>query len=83
MNETEFLESIVSEYTSLLKSTHNKQVDRFDIDQIVRKLSRAHDWSDSGARAIISLANDYGSFMLRDALALAIALGKEDGELGF
>ena len=35
------------------------------------------------ARAIVSLANDYGAFMLRNALALAVVLDKEDGDLGF
>jgi len=80
MNETEILESIVHEYTLLLQSNRNELLDS---DQIVSKLSRSHDWSESGARAMVSLANDYGSFMLRNALAFAIALEKEDGELGF
>jgi hypothetical protein len=29
------------------------------------------------------LARDYGSFMLRNALAISLALDIEDGELGF
>ena len=47
------------------------------------ELSSRHDWTHQGAQAIISLANDYGTFMLRNALALAIALEQEDGDLGF
>jgi len=31
---------------------------------------------------IVTLANKYGAFMLRNALAVALALGKEDGDLG-
>jgi hypothetical protein len=29
------------------------------------------------------LAEDYGAFMLRNALAIAVVLGKEDGSAGF
>jgi len=46
-------------------------------------LAQDHDWSHEGARAIIDLANNYGSFMLKNALALSIVLGKEDGDLGY
>jgi hypothetical protein len=31
----------------------------------------------------VRLADDYGAFMLRNALAIAIVLGKEDGTQGF
>jgi hypothetical protein len=30
-----------------------------------------------------ALCDDYGSFMLRNALAISLALDIEDGELGF
>jgi len=53
-----------------------------DADHIARELCRSHDWTDSAARAVVSLANNYGSFILRNALALAIVLKKEDGDLG-
>jgi hypothetical protein len=54
-----------------------------NMNRLVPHLSRAHDWTEEGARAIVTLANEYGAFMLRNALALALALGKEDGDLGF
>ena len=39
---------------------------------------------DSGALShLLGLASAYGSFMLRNALAISLALGIEDGELGF
>lgn len=83
MNESELLESTVSEYRALLEPARNKVVGRVDKDRLIRELSRAHDWTDPGARAIVSLSTEYGVFMLRNALALAIILDKEDGDLGF
>jgi hypothetical protein len=83
MSEIELLESAVSEYRSLLASAIVDGTSRLDMDRLVQHLSRAHDWTEHGARVIVSLANEYGAFMLRNALALALALGKEDGDLGF
>ena len=56
---------------------------KLDTDRIVSNLSKRHDWTHHGAHAIVCLANEYGAFMLRNALALAIVLEKEDGNLGF
>ena len=83
MGETEFLESAVSEYRPLLEPTWDNDVGRVDTERLVNQLAREHDWTDRGARAIVSLATEYGTFMLRNALALAIILDKEDGDLGF
>jgi hypothetical protein len=46
-------------------------------------LIRSGDWTPSAAEALTYLARKYGVFMLRNALALASALGTEDGSLGF
>lgn len=83
MSESELLESAVSEYRGLLASAEGTGVEKLDMDRLVRDLSRAHDWTEHGARAIVSLANEYGAFMLRNALAVALALDKEDGDIGF
>lgn len=83
MNETKLLESTVSEYSALLTPASSKAVGRMDKDRLVRELARAHDWTDLGAFAIVSLATEYGVFMLRNALALAIVFDKQDGDLGF
>jgi len=83
MSEIELLESAVCEYRGLLASARVDGTERLDMDRLVQHLSRAHDWTEHGARGIVSLANEYGAFMLRNALALALALGKEDGDLGF
>ena len=84
MSETEFLESAVSEYRPLLDPAWDKKdVGRVDTELLISQLTCEHDWTDRGARASVSLATEYGTFMLRNALALAIILDKEDGDLGF
>ena len=83
MNENQLLQSAISEYESLLAPMVERTTKPPDSESLIRELHRTHDWTEGGARAVVSLANDYGAFMLRNALALAIALGKEDGELGF
>jgi hypothetical protein len=83
MREHQLLQSAISEYESLLASMSDRIAQPVRSEDMIRELRRTHDWTDGGARAIVSLANDYGAFMLRNALALAVALGKEDGELGF
>ena len=83
MNETKLLESTVSEYSALLTPARSKAVGQMDKDRLVRELARAHDWTDLDALAIVSLATEYGVFMLRNALALAIVFDKQDGDLGF
>ncbi|MCK4824765.1 hypothetical protein KA005_53930 [bacterium] len=83
MNEIELIESTVSEYRKLSESKKMKPCGELDTDRIVSILSNNHDWTHQGAHAIVCLANEYGAFMLRNALALAIVLGREDGNLGF
>jgi hypothetical protein len=83
MTEIELLGSAVHEYRGLLASSEVGGTEIVDMNHLVPHLSRAHDWTEEGARAIVTLANEYGAFMLRNALALALALGKEDGDLDF
>jgi len=52
-------------------------------DQLVISLVESADWTAEGAAALAKVAEDYGIFMLRNALALAIALDIEDGRLGY
>jgi hypothetical protein len=82
MTEIELLGSAVHEYRSLLVSSEVDGAGTVDMNRLVQHLSQEHDWTDEAAQVIISLANEYGVFMLRNALALALALGKEDGDLG-
>jgi hypothetical protein len=83
VDEIELLESTVLEYKNI--SDVEKLITNGEVvtDRLVSILSKNHDWTHQGAHAIVCLANEYGAFMLRNALALAIVLGKEDGRLGF
>lgn len=81
MIETDLLESAVSEYKGVVEQVSIGE--SVDMNYLVHRLSSAHDWTEQGAQTIVALANEYGTFMLRNALALAIALGKEDGDLEF
>ena len=83
MTEIELVESAVNEYRSLLASDEVDDTEVMDMSSLVQHLSLSHGWTEEGARVIVSLANEYGAFMLRNALALALALGKEDGNRGF
>lgn len=77
------LESLISEYRSTLDSREIDEAKSVDRESLLRLLCKNHDWTDGGARAIVHLANDYGAFMLRSALALAVVLRKEDGDLNY
>jgi hypothetical protein len=52
-----------------------------DWDRIIDKLHRDGDWTSLGAERVANLAQQYGSFVLRNALALSLVLKIEDGEL--
>jgi hypothetical protein len=82
MTEIELLGSTVHEYRGLLASSEVDGTGIVDLNRLLQHLSQAHDWTEEGARVIFTLANEYGAFILRNALALALALGKEDGDQG-
>ncbi len=52
-------------------------------DKIRELLVGEGDWTPGAAEHLVAMVNNYGSFMLRNALALSLVLGIEDGELGF
>lgn len=81
--EEQLLQTIISEYESLIGPSARRNKTTFRSERLICDLRNRHDWTDDGARALVTLANDYGAFMLRNALAVAVALGKEDGDLGF
>ena len=51
-------------------------------DALIRALVEQADWTKEGAQAVFNLAQQYGTSVLRNALALAEALGIEDGSAG-
>jgi len=84
MREGEYVDSLVAEYATLLRARLSKDPQSLrDETGIIEDLEASADWSTSGARELVRLADNYGAFMLRNALAIAVVLGKEDGAGGF
>lgn len=84
MKEGDYVDSLISEYEIVLgKRFQKNRESEYDESGIVKVLSVSADWSVSGANELLRLANHYGAFMLRNALAIAVVLGKEDGSEGF
>jgi len=75
---------LVDEYATLIKKAgfNANEMNARDWETMLRILPRLGDWTDSGAIHLVWLVRQYGVFMLRNALALAVAAGIEDGELG-
>ena len=82
MSESRNLEFVISEYRNLATIAATKISGDLSEEKLVGELTSSHDWTVQGAQQLVALAQQYGSFILRDALALAIALDIEDGELG-
>ena len=53
-----------------------------DWNKLVNLLCVNGDWTREGAETLVALVQNYGSFILKNALALAVATNIEDGELG-
>lgn len=85
MQESVHLESLIGEYEELLQqcTQSNAALAGENLRLVADALCRCGDWGKRGADEITRLATDYGAFILRNALAIAVVLGKEDGDLGF
>lgn len=79
MTEGERVDSLIDEYESLM-AKHASSAGELDF---LRELSISADWTVSGAHELLKLANRYGAFMLRNALAIAVVLRREDGSSEF
>ncbi len=71
-------DTLPSEYDAIISDIP----DIIDNAMLVRTLVERADWTEDGARELVRLARRYGTSILRNALALAEALGVEDGEAG-
>jgi hypothetical protein len=80
MSEGKYVESLISEYSVLIKKPYRNIANKKSESSIARTLVKSADWTEDGADKLLMLVNDYGAFMLRNALALAVVLGQEDGE---
>ncbi|MDD5011111.1 MAG: hypothetical protein PHQ00_03200 [Phycisphaerae bacterium] len=53
-----------------------------DWNKLVNLLCIDGDWTKQGAKTLVELVQNYGSFILKNAFVLAIATKTEDGKLG-
>lgn len=75
MSRPEDVSALVGEYRVLLRETNSE-------DSFRNALIGESEWTPQAADLLLELAKDYGWFVLRSALAISLALGIEDGELG-
>lgn len=78
LTTAEHIEHLTDEYRSLV----DRVEDATDEAKLRAALARDAEWTHEGAQAVVMLAKCYGSFVLANAVALAEALGIEDGEAG-
>ena len=76
----------VREYAALIREqreTDRDRPNRCAAHMLQEALVQQAEWTPEAADHLVDLAQRYGAFMLRNALAVALALGIEDGELGY
>ncbi len=78
MNAPHDVSNLVEEYRSLFDDVESDTPDSLE-----EALMDEAEWTAEAAEQLVQLAKAYGSFMLRNALAISLALDIEDGELGF
>jgi hypothetical protein len=78
MNTAENVTDLVEEYRILFEGVSDDSS-----ESIEYALTHGAEWTPEAAAHLLQLARAYGSFMLRNALAISLALNVEDGELGF
>jgi hypothetical protein len=78
MNTREDVSGLVEEYRTLFEGSRHA-----DSESVINVLTHEAEWTPEAASHLLLLAKTYGSFMLRNALAISLALDIEDGELGF
>jgi hypothetical protein len=77
MKVHEDISFLVQEYEGLLNGSN-----ALTSDEVEDVLIKQAEWTPQAAQELLYLAQRYGSFMLRNALAVSIALNIEDGECG-
>jgi hypothetical protein len=78
MRTPENVASRVEEYRTLFSDATDESP-----ESIEHVLATEAEWTPEAASHLVRLAKAYGSFMLRNALAISLALDIEDGEFGF
>jgi hypothetical protein len=69
---------LFSEYEGIIANVGENATD----EAIIAALVRDGDWTEQGARVVVRLAREYGTSILRNAVALAEAMDIEDGSAG-
>lgn len=69
---------LVSEYRALFHNPPESTPNAIE-DILIHQA----DWTPDAAQQLLYLAQHYGAFILRNALAVALALDIEDGDLGY
>lgn len=86
MVESTDVHVLTEEYTILAREaglSEDGDIADEQLDALLNQLVTNADWTPAGASQLVYLARRHGVFMLRNALALAVALRIEDGEDGF
>jgi hypothetical protein len=78
MSDPENVAAIVEEYRAIFENENGDHSGSLE-----RRLHESGEWTATASLHLISLAENYGSFMLQNALAISLALDIEDGEFGF
>lgn len=69
------------EYQSFVAKATDEN-NTIDWNKIVSLLCANGDWTKEGAETLVAIVGNYGSFILRNALALAVATNTHDGQIG-
>jgi len=72
------LSRLHAEYTAIIADLPTP----LDRARLLRELVKQADWTEHSAREVLTLAQQYGTSALRKALALALVMGIEDGNVG-
>ena len=76
--DTEWIQSEYQSYVAEASDENNN----IDWNKLTELLCIKGDWTRQGAETLVAIVQSYGSFILKNALALAIATNIEDGQLG-
>ena len=76
------LENTIQEYQAVFNDAKQMSFTATNVGwmNVQNRLHRDAGWTNKGAEQVASLARNYGSFVLRNALALAVTLDIHDGE---
>jgi hypothetical protein len=75
---TKWLQAEYQTYVAEVADKNNE----IDWDKLIDLLCSKGDWTTQGAETLVAIVRNYGSFILRNALALAVVTNIEDGKLG-